>query len=149
MSEPRRLRLWLATAAVLCAISLGRMLALRPDAWFTLPITPVDRVDGTRARQWLFLESSRPHVPAGASFTVVAEDPDVEMALYMMSFGLFPKCLPVPTRYYGIPTAEDGRTARYVLAFGEKAADARGDADDPMRLVARVAGGAVFDRGRP
>jgi hypothetical protein len=104
-------------------------------------MTPVDRVDSERARQWLFLEESRRHLPPKSSFTVLAEDPDVEMAIYMMSYGVLPDTLPLPTRYYGNPTPEYGREARFVLAFGLAAAP-----DPAARLVARVPGGAVYER---
>jgi hypothetical protein len=80
-------------------------------------------------------------VPPKSSFTVVADDRDVEMALYMMSFGVIPDGLPLPTSYYGNPTPEYGRDARYVLAFDLT------DAPEPgARLIARVQGGAVYER---
>ena len=134
---------WLAGAAVLVLFPLWRFFERPLREQLRLPLTPVDRVDGARARQWLFLEESRPHVPPKSSFTVLADDPDVEMALYMMSFGVLQDGLPLPTSYYGNPTAEYGREARYVLAFDLP------DAPEPpsrLRLVARVPGGAVYER---
>ncbi len=139
--RPRGTALWIAGAALVCASSLWGWLRPEHGDPFRLPITPVDRVDGARARQWLFLESSRTHVPPKASFTVLADDPDVEMALYMMSFGVIPDGLPLPTRYYGNPTPQYGREADYVLAFGLSGAP-----EPRARLVAEVAGGAVYVR---
>jgi len=139
--RPRETTLWITGAALVCASSLWGWLRPERGDSFRLPVTPVDRVDGARARQWLFLESSRPHVPPRASFTVLAADPDVEMALYMMSFGVFADGLPLPTRYYGNPTPEFGREAEYVLAFG-----LREPPDPRARLVAEVPGGAVYVR---
>jgi hypothetical protein len=134
---------WFAGAAALVLFPLWRFFQRPLREQLRLPLTPVDRVDGARARQWLFLEESRAHVPPGSSFTVLAEAPDVEMALYMMSFGILQDGLPLPTRYYGNPTVEYGREAQYVLAFDLP------DAPEPpsrLRLVARVRGGAVYER---
>ena len=126
---------------MLVLFPLARFLGRPLRQELRLPVTPVDRVDPARARQWLFLAESRSHLPPKASFTVLADDPDVEMALYMMSFGVVPDGLPLPTRYYGNPTPEFGREARYVLAFD------LAEAPEPAsRLVARVRGGAVYER---
>ena len=100
-----RLRaVWFAGAAALALFPLWRFFSRPLAEQLRLPITPVDRVDGARARQWRFLAESRPHVPPRASFTVLAADSDVEMALYMMSFGVLQDGVPLPTRYYGNPT---------------------------------------------
>jgi hypothetical protein len=139
----RRRAVWLAGAALVALFPLWRFFERPLREQLRFPITPVDRVDDARARQWLFLAESRPHVPPRSSFTVLAEDPDVEMALYMMSYGILPDGLPLPTRYYGNPTPDHGREARYVLAFGLP------DLPEPsVRLVARVSGGAVYERMR-
>jgi hypothetical protein len=138
---PARLGVWLAGAAVLVVFPLSRFFDRPLRQELRLPITPVDRVDSARARQWMFLEESRAHLPPKASFTILADDAEVEMALYMMSFGVVPDGLPLPTRYYGNPTPEFGREARYVLAYD------LADAPDPAaRLVARVSAGAVYER---
>ena len=101
---------WLAGAAVLVLFPLWRFFERPLREQLRLPLTPVDRVDGARARQWLFLEESRPHVPPKSSFTVLADAPDVEMALYMMSFGILQDGLPLPTRYYGNSRTPNSRT---------------------------------------
>jgi hypothetical protein len=139
----QRLRraVWFAGATLLVVFPLVRFFDRPLRDQLRLPLTPVDRVDAGRARQWTFLEESRRHLPPKSSFTVLAEDPEVEMALYMMSYGVVPDGLPLPTRYYGSPTPEYGREARFVLAFELP------DAPDPAaRLVARVPGGAVYER---
>ena len=136
-----RLALWFGGAAVLVIIPLARFLEKPVREQLRLPLTPVDRVDPARARQWMFLEESRNHLPPKSSFTVVAEDPDVEMALYMMSYGALPDTLPLPTRYYGNPTPEFGREARFVLAF-----DLAEPPEPGARLIARVSNGAVYER---
>jgi hypothetical protein len=137
-----RRAVWLAGALAILAFPL---IFQRPTVDpLRLPTTPVDLVDPARARQWLFLSESRAHLPPHPSFTVVAEDPDVEMALYMMSFGIVADGLPLPTRYYGNPTPEAGRDARFILAYGLSE-----DPAPPARLVARVPGGAVYERSAP
>ena len=141
MKTPRARLVWLAGAVALVVFPLGRFFARPLREQLALPITPIDRLDPARARQWLFLAESRAHLPAKPSFTVLAEDPDVEMALYMMSFGIVEDGLPLPTRYYGNPTPELGRDARFILAFG-----LAGNPDPSARLVARVFGGAVYER---
>ncbi len=85
---------WFAGAAALALFPLWRFFSRPLAEQLRLPLTPVDRVDGARARQWRFLAESRPHVPPKSSFTVLAADPEVEMALYMMSFGALPDGTP-------------------------------------------------------
>ena len=141
-----RLRaVWFAGAAALALFPLWRFFSRPLAEQLRLPITPVDRVDGARARQWRFLAESRPHVPPRASFTVLAADSDVEMALYMMSFGVLQDGIPLPTRYYGNPTPQFGREAKYVLAFDLPEAP---EPEDRLRLIARVPGGAVYETTR-
>ena len=141
MSAARVRAVWFVGAFALVLFPLARFFRQPLREELRLPTTPVDRVDPARATQWLFLTESRRHLPPKPSFTVLAEDPDVEMSLYMMSYGVVEDGLPLPTRYYGNPTPEFGREARYVLAFGLP------DVPEPSaRLVARVRGGAVYER---
>jgi hypothetical protein len=141
MTGPRAPAVWFAGAALLLVFPLARFFGRPLREELRLPVTPVDRVDPARADQWLFLSESRRHLPPKPTFTVLAEDPDVEMALYMMSYGVVEDGLPLPTRYYGNPTPEFGSEARYVLAFGLP------EAPEPSaRLVATVPGGAVYER---
>jgi hypothetical protein len=140
--DPRRLvRLWLAGAVALCFFPLAPRLTQPIAVQLLLPVTPIDRIDADRARQWLFLESCRPFLSAGSPFTVLADDRDVEMALYMMAIGVFPANRPLPHSYYGVPTLPEARRARYVLEYRLSV-----PADPGARLVARVPNGAVYER---
>ena len=141
MTGSRLRAVWFTGAAALVVFPLARFLDGPLREQLRRPVTPVDRVDSERARQWMFLEEIRQHLPRKSSFTVVAKDPDVEMALYMMSYGALPDTLPLPTRYYGKPTPEFGREARFVLAF-----DLAELPEPDARVVARVHSGTVFER---
>lgn len=101
------------------------------------PETPFDNTRSGHAEQWRFLSSAARIVPPGASFTLIAGDPDTEMSLYMMSRALLPQSTALPRSYYGRPLAgSDG--ARFVLSFGA--------APEPGATTV-VPGGFVTDRG--
>jgi hypothetical protein len=146
VSEPvadptrRRTRLWLAAALGLCLFPLAPRLASPLGDQLRLPVTPVDRTDEERARQWLFLQSSVPLVPPGSALTVRAEDPDTEMALFMMAIGLFPASQLLPHTYY-LEAESEHAAARYLLQYRIDT-----PADPDTRLVARVPYGAIYER---
>ncbi len=146
-SGPRRrtrVRLWLVAAALLCAFPLGMRLSRPLAGQLRLPATPIDETARDRARQWMFLDSCAPWLPPHASFTIVAKDPDEEMSLFMMAFGRYPGTYPMPHTYYRQPQPDDAAKARYVLRYGLP------DPVEPgLRLVARVDGGAVYERTPP
>ena len=142
--EPgRRSLAWLSAAVLLCAFPASRWLAASRDDR-RLPSSPVDRTDGERGRQWMFLESCRPHVPPGAPMSVVARDGRIEMALFMMAIGVFPDNVVLSRTYYLRSTPEEFRRAEWILAFGAEAPGIE-EAD----LVARVRDGAVYRRRPP
>lgn len=142
-AEPpaRSPRLWLIAAFALCCFPIVARTAHPLDEQLFLPITPLDRTDGSRAEQWEFLEACRAHLPAHPAFTILAEDPDTAMSLFMMSFGAYPSSLPLPTTYYRMQVPEVGRQADFVLAYRKAP-----PADWNLRLVARVRHGAVYAR---
>jgi hypothetical protein len=139
--RPRSVRLWLAAAFVLCCFPIVARTAHPLGEQLFLPVTPLDRTDGIRAKQWAFLESCRPHFPPASSITLLADDPDTAMSLYMMSIGAFPYSVPLPSSYYGLLTPEEGRKADFVLAYGHPPPD-----DWPLRLVANVENGSIYVR---
>ena len=134
-------RLWLIAAFALCCFPIVARTRLPLDEQLFFPVTPMDRTDGARAEQWAFLEACRAHLPPQPVFTILAEDPDTAMALFMMSIGAYPDSLPLPTTYYGMPMAEIGRQADFVLAYRRLPPP-----DWNLRLVARVRHGAVYAR---
>jgi len=137
----RSVTLWLVAAFALCFFPIAARTARPLDEQLRLPVTPLDRTDGRLAKQWMFLESCRPHVAPASSLTVIADDPDAAMSLYMMSIGAFPYSLPLPSSYYGLLTPEEGRKAEFVLAYRRPP-----PADWPLRLVANVEDGAIYAR---
>ena len=109
--------LWLFGAMLLLAFPVRDWIRAAPDFVFVRPVTPLDGIDLNTARQWTFLRRARAVVPAGATYTVIAQTRDVEMNLYMMSLGLLPDARALPTSYHGISTTDHGARARYVLAY--------------------------------
>lgn len=134
-------RLWLIAAFALCCFPLVGRTKQTFDEQVFIPITPLDRTDGSRAEQWAFLESCRSHLPPSPVFTVLARDPDTSMSLFMMAIGAYPHSLPLPTTYYRMQMPEIGRQADFVLAYRRPP-----PADWNLRLVARVRHGAVYAR---
>jgi len=102
--------------------------------------TPFDNTDSGHAAQWSFLSEASHHVPAGASFTVVADDRDLEMSLYMMAVGLLPEAVALPSSYYG-RSAPIGERAGFVLKFEGSASD-----HPPQYHAIEVNGGWVWQR---
>lgn len=143
MSRPlwphRAARIWLAAALLLLVFPLRRWIAAPSHRLLTLPATPVDHNDREAARQWLFLWQARAFVPPGSSYTVLGPSPDVEMNLFMISLGLFPRAQGLPSSYYGVPAPEVGGQARYVLAF-------RRAAPPGLELRRSLDEGAVYER---
>jgi hypothetical protein len=137
----RSARLWLIAAFALCCFPIVARTAHPLGEQLFLPITPLDRTDGNRAKQWAFLESCRSHLPSNAVFTILADDPDTAMSLFMMSIGAFPYSLPLPTSYYRMLMPEVGRQADFVLAYR-----CSPPADWHLRLVANVQHGAIYAR---
>lgn len=137
----RSARLWLIAAFALCCFPILARTRHPLDEQLFLPVTPLDRTDGARAEQWAFLESCRSHLPSNAVFTVLAEDSETAMSLFMMSIGAFPYSLPAPSSYYQMPTPDVGREADFVLTYR-----CLPPPDWNLRLVARVKDGAVYAR---
>jgi hypothetical protein len=102
--------------------------------------SPFDNTGSGHAEQWIFLSEAAGHIPRGASFTVLAEDRATEMSLFMMSVGLMPEGLPLPSSYYG-QAKEAGNLARFVLEFGALREPRTGESP-----VATVTGGRVYER---
>jgi len=132
--------IWLAgaTAVLIAGFSTSRL----PSFWaaFRIPATPLDLTSDRYAHMWSFLQQTRDRVPEGASYTVIASNPDDEMYVYMFSLGILPKQLALPTSYFGIPQPL-GLRARYILSFG-----GRPPGTDRARLTFRCADGAVYER---
>jgi hypothetical protein len=115
-----------------------------PAIRFRPPTSPLDNVAGlneTTRLGWGFLWQAREVLPAGASYTIVASDPQTEMSLYMLSIGVLTECQGFPTSYYLRPSPDSGAMARYVLAFG-CAAQPEG-----AELVQKLDEGCIWDRG--
>jgi hypothetical protein len=137
--------LWLAATFLLLFFPLlGWHRIPAGDRW-RLPDTPLDRTNPAAAQEWRFLRRARAWVPPGASFTVLAEDRNREMSLFMISIGLLPDRWPLPSSYFLQPDASGAR-AEYVLAFQ---CDPRGAAGGI--LIRRLPDGCVYRReqGRP
>jgi hypothetical protein len=104
------------------------------------PETPFDGTRSGHAEMWKFLDEASNLIPAGATVTIDAPDPDTRMRLFMMAVGLIPEATVIPRTYYGRSVAASSG-ARFVLTFGTGA----GERNDPGRSVG-VPGGSVTDR---
>ena len=136
------LRLWMLASAVLLLLSLVTFArrGLPPP----IPsVTPFDRANSDLADQWRFLDAARRHVPAGASYTVVAPDRGTAMSVFMFSRALLSDRVALPTTYWDAATAEVGATAEYVLAYRTAA-----EAEPGLLVVDRQRSGIVALRRR-
>ena len=134
--------LWLAAALVLLVFpGIGWQRIPAGYRWQPPP-TPLDATKPDAAEEWQFLEVAARLVPRGATFTVLARDKAREMELFMMSFGLLPEGVPLPTSYFLLPE-KIGERAQYALAFE---CDPRGSPG--AALIGRVPGGCVYRRQR-
>jgi len=135
----RMSRIWLAGASVvmLAGLALSRV-PLRSTG--RIPATPLDFTSYRLAHLWTFLNEVHGKVPEGATYTVLAPNPDDEMYLYMFSLGLLDKQQALPSSYFGVPRP-NGREARYVLSYGNALPET-----GQVRLVFRAAEGAVYER---
>jgi hypothetical protein len=134
------LGIWIAGAAavLIAGFWTSRLPSLR--AAFRIPATPLDLTSGRYTHMWSFLQQVRDRVPEGASYTVIASNPDDEMYVYMFSLGILPTQRALPTSYFGNPYPF-GLRARYVLSFGGRSPGTEG-----ARLTFRTADGAVYER---
>jgi hypothetical protein len=132
--------IWLAGAAavLIAGFSTSRLPSF--PAAFRIPATPLDLTSDRYAHMWSFLQEVRDRVPEGASYTVIASNPDDEMYVYMFSLGILQKQLALPMSYYGI-APPPGLRARYILSFGGRPPGIEG-----ARLTFRCADGAVYER---
>jgi hypothetical protein len=128
---------WLGVA--ISAITFFAHLHRPDEADFSLR-SPFDNTRSGHAEQWIFLSEAARHVPPGASFTVLAEDPETEMSLFMISVGLLPEASPLPSSYYGRPTSAGDR-ARFVLV-----SDGSRTVQAPHDSAIEISGGRVTYR---
>ena len=133
--------IWIVEAVVVLAAGVHGSRLPSISSAIRLPLTPLDRTSPSAAGLWRFLVEVRGAVPRGASFTVQAARADDEMTLYMFSLGLLVGREALPSSYYGVPTPEAGRRARFVLTYG-----VAGPRVGRGRLVRETAGGAVYER---
>ena len=132
--------IWLggATAVLIAGLSTSRIPSSR--LLLTIPATPLDLTNVRLARLWNFLAEVRDKVPEGASFTLLAADPDDQMSLYMLSLGVLDKQVALPSYYWGGAMPQGGQ-ARYVLSYGGALPGTEG-----ALLVFRARDGAVYAR---
>ncbi len=115
---PRSVRVWLLFACLLPAFAPLIWNRAPPPRLLRLPLTPLDRTAPDAAVQWNFLWEARPHIPSGATYTVLATDPDVEMNLYMMSLAVYPREVARPNSYFGIRSPDAAERGQFLIDFG-------------------------------
>ena len=141
-AEGRMLWIWLLGAAAILIAGVSSSRLLSSSAPLRIPATPLDLTSDRFARMWSFLREIRGRVPDGASYTVLADDPNDAMFVYMISLGIFERQQALPTTYYG-DAFPQGSGARYVLSYGEEPPE-----PPDARLVVRTRLGAVYERVR-
>jgi len=129
---------WIGGVVATGIVLLG---VLQVDVSHIPPDTPFNNTSSGHAEQWRFLDEASELVPAGATVTIHAPDPDTEMSLSMMAVGLLPHAAMIPRAYYG-RSVDASAGAQFVLTFGAGA----DESDGPGRSV-EIAGGTVTDRG--
>lgn len=131
--------LTLVAAAVLLVFPATR--AISPQGVsFAIPEVPPAELNKAFAIQWRFLNQARHVVPEGTSFTVRADDPDMEMSLFMFSLGVLVDQQPLPSSYFG-GRRPDGDDAGYILALAPFTPQEPG-----IEVVARFREGTVYRR---
>jgi hypothetical protein len=80
-------------------------------------LTPVDRTLPSGASMFRLLCNSAEIIPEGETYTVRAKKGEDEMALFMISLGCLPKCIAIPSSYYGKDFSEIGKRARYLIVY--------------------------------
>lgn len=131
---------WLAAATAVLIAGLALTRWTSPKAALHVPATPIDFTSSKMAPLWNFLTKVRDTVPPGSSYTILAADPDEEMALFMFSLGVLDRRRALPTSYFGMPRPE-GRGAQYIIVYG------RGRTEiGSARLIRDLGEGAVYSR---
>jgi len=133
--------IWIIGAAVVLAVGLHCSRLPSVTVALRLPETPLDRTSEHAARLWSFLMEARDTIPAGASYTIEAQNSGDEMTLYMFSLGIFCAHQALPSSYYGVATPDLARRARFILVYG--AAPSR---VAQARLVRAAGPGAIYER---
>lgn len=117
-ASSRSVRVWLVSACFLLTFAPLIWQRAPPPRSFTLPRTPLDRTSPDAAAQWNFLWEARPDIPSGATYTVLATDPDVEFNLYMMSLAVYPREVARPNSYFGIRLPDAAERGQFLIDFG-------------------------------
>ncbi|MGK2859729.1 MAG: hypothetical protein ACSLFQ_21235 [Thermoanaerobaculia bacterium] len=144
LASTSRTRFWLAGCVALAALVGAHWARLPAGERLRPPTSPLDRVAGlneTTRLGWGFLWQARDVLPPGATYTIVASDPQIEMSIYMMSRAVLTECHGKPTSYYGSSSAEHGAEARYVLVYRCATVPAG------ATMVQQLAEGCIWDRG--
>jgi len=141
ISTRNRTALALVSAAAL--LVLHAVITISPgDIADWSPIrTPVDRSADPYDDIWLFLEQARQLIPSGAAYTIVGNDGNLEMRMFMISLGILTDHEAIPTRYYSRDLTRLAANAEYILAYGREMQD------KSLILVAHIDGGSIYRRG--
>jgi hypothetical protein len=134
-------RLWLAMTFLVLVIPVAHGLREPLASWLTVPDTPFDRTNSRLASEWRLLESARPYISRGSTFTVTAKDLTDETMLFMMSYAVLPQGKPLPSSYLWDPTPRIGAHAEYVISLGC-------DRVDDSRILFRAEEGCIAWRPR-
>jgi hypothetical protein len=131
---------WMLGSALILLVALSDALAsARP--FFAASDVPVARLHGRLRDQWLFLQEIRNSIPPGATYTVHSSNRDVEMSVFMISLGVLTRNEPRPRSYFGVETADGGRTARFVVVY-----KGAGFHEPGARVAASTRWGQVYER---
>lgn len=129
--------LWLAGAIAMLAGAYWWKLSPRD---LSIPENIVERINPEFGALLGLISDAKRVIPAGATYTVLAREPDMEMALLNFSYADLRDAVAMPTSYYRYHLPDVGARARYVIAY-------RCDAQEPrVRLIQQTPEGCVLER---
>ena len=109
---------------------------------FHRAITPVDTTGSLDPSMWSLLHEVRRHVPAGATVTTAASNPQDAFYLYMCAVGVLEDNRVLPGSYYSNEYPQHFPAADYVVFFGS---NGHGGPRQLGRLLRRTPAGYLME----
>lgn len=131
--------LWLAGAMAMLAGPAVYWWELSPRD-LSIPENIVERINPEFGALLRLISDAKRVIPAGSTYTVLAREPDMEMALLNFSYADLRDAVAMPTSYYRYQLPDVGPRARYVIAYRCDAQESR------ARMILQTPEGCVLER---